>query len=63
MSYRRRLKDVLKIKYILTLSVSCISESCIEIKINLNFYFQLLCGASKDFMKAFLFVQDWGAKG
>ena len=29
----------------------CISESCIKIKIGLNFYFTL-CGASKGFMKA-----------
>ena len=34
-----------------TLPTPCISESCIEIKINLNFYFTLLCGASKGFMK------------
>ena len=30
-----------------------ISESCIKIKINLNFIFTLLCGASKGFRKAF----------
>ena len=28
-------------------------ESCIEIKIKLNFVFTLLCSASKGFMKAF----------
>ena len=36
----------------LTLSAPCISESCIKIKTNLNFYFTLLCGPSKGFMKA-----------
>ena len=41
--------------YNLTLPASCISESCIIIKINLNFYFHtslistLLCGALKPF--------------
>ena len=30
-----------------------ISESCMKIKIKLNFIFTLLCGASKSFMKAF----------
>ena len=29
------------------------SERCVEIKINLNFYFHALCGASKDFMNTF----------
>ena len=37
----------------LTLKDPFISESCIEIKIELNFIFTLLCGASKGFMKAF----------
>ena len=36
----------------LTLSAPYISESCIKIKTNLNFYFTLLCGPSKGFMKA-----------
>ena len=36
----------------LTFNDKCISESCIEIKIKLNFYFALLCGALKGFMKA-----------
>ena len=36
----------------LTLPVPCISESCIEIK-SFFFFFTLLCGASKGFMKAF----------
>ena len=36
----------------LTLPNLYISESCIEIKLNLNFIFILLCGASKGFMKA-----------
>ena len=36
-----------------TLNDPCISESCIEIKIKSNFYFTLLCGASKGFTKAF----------
>ena len=31
----------------LTLPTSCISVSCIKIKINLNFYFHTLCGALK----------------
>ena len=35
---------------LLTLSVPCISKSCIEIKVKLNFH--TFCGASKDFMKA-----------
>ena len=43
-------RDVL---HVLTLPVPCISKSCIEIKIKLNFIFTLLCGASKGFMKAF----------
>ena len=37
----------------LILNVPCISESCIEIKIKFSFYFTLLCGASKGFMKVF----------
>ena len=37
----------------LTLNVPCVSESCIEIKIKLNFYFHISCGTSKGFMKAF----------
>ena len=37
----------------LTLNVLYISESCIEIKIKLNFILTLLCGSSKGFMKAF----------
>ena len=36
----------------LTLPVLCISESCIEIKINFEFYFHTFCGVSKGFMKA-----------
>ena len=32
--------------------VPCISESFIKIKINLIFFFTLLCGASKGFRKA-----------
>ena len=40
-------------RFYLTLNVPCISESCIEREIKLNFYFTLLCGASKDFTKAF----------
>ena len=35
----------------LTFNVPCFSESCIEIKIKLNFYFHT-SGASKGFMKA-----------
>ena len=38
---------------ILTLNVPCISESCIEMKIKLNFYFHTSLCASKGFMKAF----------
>ena len=37
----------------LILNVPCVSQSCIEIKINLNFTFTILCGVSKGFMKAF----------
>ena len=37
----------------LTLKDPFISESCIEIKIKLNFYFQTSCRDSKGFMKAF----------
>ena len=36
----------------LTPPAACISESCIEIKLNLNFIFTLLGGASKGFKKA-----------
>ena len=32
---------------------SWISESCIKMKINLNFYFTLLCGAWKGFLEGF----------
>ena len=39
--------------FMLTLNVVCISQSYIEIKINLNFNFTLICGASKAFMKPF----------
>ena len=38
---------------ILTLPTPWISESCIKIKINLNFYFHTFFGASKGFMKTF----------
>ena len=38
---------------LLTLPVPYISESCIKIKVKLNFHFQILCRASKCFMKAF----------
>ena len=37
---------------LLTLKDLFISESCIEIKIELNFYFHTSFGASKGFMKA-----------
>ena len=37
----------------LTLKDPFISERCIEIKIELNFYFYIFSGASKGFMKAF----------
>ena len=40
-------------KQILTFPVPCIIESCIEIKIKLNFYFHTSLGASKSFRKAF----------
>ena len=40
---------------ILTLPVPCISESCIEIKIKLNFYFHTSLWCLN-----FLFVRDWG---
>ena len=36
---------------ILTLSVPCISESCVKIKIDLNFYFTLLRDPSKGCVK------------
>ena len=35
----------------LTLPAPWISESCIEIKINLNFYYTLLCDVCKGFLK------------
>ena len=51
----------------------CISNSCIKIKINLNFIFTLFCGASKSFKpfkapqkcenKISLLVRDWDGKG
>ena len=37
----------------LTLNDPCTYESCIEVKIKLNVYFHILCGASKSFRKAF----------
>ena len=37
----------------LILPFLCIKEIYIKIKINLNFYLQTYCGASKGFMKAF----------
>ena len=40
-------------KNLLTLKDPFISESCIEIKIESNFFFTFLRGASKGFMKAF----------
>ena len=36
---------------ILTFPAPRISENCIEVTINYNFIFTLLCGASKDFIK------------
>ena len=36
---------------LLILPAPCISDNCIKIKINLNFIFTLLFGASKGFMK------------
>ena len=42
-----------RISDVLTLSVWCISENCIEIKIKLNFFFILLCRASNSFMNSF----------
>ena len=61
-SYVRR-KEI----HFLTLNVPCISESCVEIKIKLNFYFHTslwclkrfyegLCSTSKGFIKAFLVI-------
>ena len=41
------------VQEILTLPAPCISESFIEIKIKLKFFFTLLCGTSKGLMKAF----------
>ena len=35
----------------LTLPPTCISESCIKMKINLSFIFTLLFGASEGFLK------------
>ena len=48
--YRRAVSNILK-ELILTFSVPCNSESCIEIKIKLNFYFHTSLWASKGFMK------------
>ena len=40
-----------------------VSESCIEIKIELHFIFTLLCDASKGFMKAFkAFIKPFEAQ-
>ena len=53
----------------LTFNVLCISESCIEIKIMLNFYFHTSLWCLKRFyeglkgLKEFLFVGDWDGKG
>ena len=38
----------------LALPAPCILESFSKMKIKLNFYFALLCGALKGFMKAFI---------
>ena len=43
-----------QLRIILILPTPYISESCIQIKINLNFYFTLLSGASEGYMKAFI---------
>ena len=43
-------------------NVTCISESCIEIKIKLNFYFHTFCGDSEGFLKAFkVFIKPFEA--
>ena len=42
------------INWHLTLNVPCISESCIEIKIKLNFYFHTSLWCLKRFYKAFI---------
>ena len=51
---RTNFRNILKITFVemLTPPAACISESCIEIKLNLNFIFTLLGGASKGFKKA-----------
>ena len=46
------LKLIKRCFFQLTLPLLYISESCIEIKINLNFCFPTFFGASKGFMKA-----------
>ena len=43
-------RDVL---HVLTLPVPCISKSCIEIKIKLNFYFHFFVVPQKAFIKPF----------
>ena len=48
---------------LLIFSGQCISQSCIKIKINLNFYFHTFCGASKGFMKAFFTLLCAASKG
>ena len=44
---------------ILTLIVQCISESCIKITINLNFYFHILLWCLRNIRAFFLIVRDW----
>ena len=36
-------------------------ESCMKVRINLKFFFALLCGASKGFMKACTFIKPFEA--
>ena len=50
--YFASLVKAFKLCQILTLPAPYISGSCIKIKTNVNFYFTLLCGASKGFMKS-----------
>ena len=47
----------------LTLPAPCISESCLKMKIDLKFFFTLLCGASRGFVKAFkAFIKPFEAQ-
>ena len=64
-SYLKHINDLKEFdlcKIQLTLPVLCISESCIEKKIKLNFFFHTSLWGLKRFYEG-LFVRDWDGKG